>query len=195
MRFEASRMTSNGKENSMNNQVVVGHVALIQRSKKQWFTLELLKALREKGYDAVGVFAGECRDSEYMAELNQSVEQYGLKGQVVFLGRRSDIPDLLKIIDMLIIPSAFEGFPLAGLEAAAAGVPVIACDAAGAEEFIRVSGDGVTFIEDDVVSAAEAVGKILEGKEMYKKAGIKFANQMSNQEYSARIEQIFRVIE
>lgn len=195
MRFEASRMTSNGKENSMNNQVVVGHVALIQRSKKQWFTLELLKALREKGYDAVGVFAGECRDSEYMAELNQSVEQYGLKGQVVFLGRRSDIPDLLKIIDMLIIPSAFEGFPLAGLEAAAAGVPVIACDAAGAEEFIRVSGDGVTFIEDDVVSAAEAVGKILEGKEMYKKAGIKFANQMSNQEYSARIEQIFKVIE
>ena len=195
MRFEASRMTSNGKENSMNNQVVVGHVALIQRSKKQWFTLELLKALREKGYDAVGVFAGECRDSEYMAELNQSVEQYGLKGQVVFLGRRSDIPDLLKIIDMLIIPSAFEGFPLAGLEAAAAGVPVIACDAAGAEEFIRVSGDGVTFIEDDVVSAAEAVGKILEGKEMYKKAGIKFANQMSNQEYFARIEQIFRVIE
>ncbi len=113
----------------------------------------------------------------------------------MFLGRRSDIPDLLKIIDMLIIPSAFEGFPLAGLEAAAAGVPVIACDAAGAEEFIRVSGDGVTFIEDDVVSAAEAVGKILEGKEMYKKAGIKFANQMSNQEYSARIEQIFRVIE
>ncbi len=195
MRFEASRMTSNGKENSMNNQVVVGHVALIQRSKKQWFTLELLKALREKGYDAVGVFAGECRDSEYMAELNQSVEQYGLKGQVVFLGRRSDIPDLLKIIDMLIIPSAFEGFPLAGLEAAAAGVPVIACDAAGAEEFIRVSGDGVTFIEDNVVSAAEAVGKILEGKEMYKKAGIKFANQMSNQEYSARIEQIFKVIE
>lgn len=195
MRFEASRMTFNGKENSMNNQVVVGHVVLIQRSKKQWFTLELLKALREKGYDAVGVFAGECRDSEYMDELNQSVEQYGLKGQVVFLGRRSDIPDLLKIIDMLIIPSAFEGVPLAGLEAAAVGVPVIPCDAAGAEEFIRVSGDGVTFIEDDVVSAAEAVGKILEGKEMYKKAGIKFANQMSNQEYFARIEQIFRVIE
>ena len=64
MRCEASRMTFNGKENSMNNQVVVGHVALIQRSKKQWFTLELLKALREKGYDAVGVFAGDCREPE-----------------------------------------------------------------------------------------------------------------------------------
>ena len=119
-----------------------------------------------------------------MTELNQKVEQYDLREHVIFLGRRNDIPDLLKMIDILIIPSAFEGFPLAGLAAAAAaGVPVIACDAAGAEEFIRVSRDGVTFAEDDVDSAADAVGKILEGKEQYKKAGIEFASQMSNREY------------
>lgn len=194
MRFEASRIISSGKENSMKNQVVVGHIALIQRSKKQWFTIELLKKLRAEGYDAVGVFAGECREPEYMTELNQKVEQYDLGEHVTFLGRRNDIPDLLKMIDMLIIPS-FEGFPLAGLEAAAAGVPVIACDAAGAEEFIRVSGDGVTFTEDDVESAADAVEKILEEKEKYKKAGIEFASQMSNHGYSAKVEQIFKSIE
>ena len=181
--------------NSMKNQVVVGHIALIQRSKKQWFTIELLKKLRAEGYDAAGVFAGECREPEYMTELNQKVEQYDLREHVIFLGRRNDIPDLLKMIDILIIPSAFEGFPLAGLEAAAAGVPVIACDAAGAEEFIRVSGDGVTFAEDDVDSAADAVEKILEGKEQYKKAGIEFASQMSNREYSTKVEQIFKSIE
>ena len=130
-----------------------------------------------------------------MKELDQKVEQYGLKESVTFLGRRNDIPNLLKMIDMLIIPSAFEGFPLAGLEAAAAGVPVVACNAAGAEEFIRVSGDGVIFTEDDVDSAADAVGKILEGKEQYKKAGIEFASQMSNRECSTKVEQIFKSIE
>ena len=124
-----------------------------------------------------------------MTELNQKVEQYDLREHVIFLGRRNDIPDLLKMIDILIIPSAFEGFPLAGLAA------VIACDAAGAEEFIRVSRDGVTFAEDDVDSAADAVGKILEGKEQYKKAGIEFASQMSNREYSTKVEQIFKSIE
>lgn len=179
----------------MSQTIIIGHVALIQESKKQWFTIELLKKLRAEGYDAVGVFAGECREPEYMKELNQKVEQYGLKESVTFLGRRNDIPNLLKMIDMLIIPSAFEGFPLAGLEAAAAGVPVVACNAAGAEEFIRVSGDGVTFTEDDLDSAADAVGKILEGKEEYKKAGIEFASQMSNREYSTRVEQIFKSIE
>jgi len=174
--------------------IVIGHVALIQRSKKQWFTLKLIEALRKNGYNAVGVFAGECREPEYMIELNQKVEQYGLREHVIFLGRRNDIPDLLKMIDMLIIPS-FEGFPLAGLEAAAAGVPVIACDAAGAEEFIHVSGDGVSFTEDDVARAVDAVGKILKEKEKYKKAGIEFAGQMSNREYAAKIQQVFKAIE
>ena len=94
-----------------------------------------------------------------MTELNQKVEQYDLREHVIFLGRRNDIPDLLKMIDILIIPSAFEGFPLAGLAAAAAGVPVIACDAAGAEEFIRVSRDGVTFAE-----CSRCSGKNLRGK-------------------------------
>jgi len=58
-----------------------------------------------------------------------------------------------------------------------------------------MSRDGVTFAEDDVDSAADAVGKILEGKEQYKKAGIEFASQMSNREYSTKIEQIFKSIE
>lgn len=192
--YLASHMTINRKENSMKNQVIVGHIGLVQRSKKQRFTIELLKELRSEGYDAIGVFAGECREPEYMIELNQKVEQYDLREHVTFLGRRNDIPDWLKIIDILIIPST-EGFPLAGLEAAAAGVPVIGCDAAGAEEFIRVSGDGVTYTEDDVDSAADAVGKILAGKEKYKKAGIEFASQMSNHEYSTKAEKIFKSIE
>lgn len=179
----------------MSQTIVIGHIALIQRSKKQWFTIELLKKLRAEGYDAVGVFAGECREPEYMTELNQKVEQYGLREHVTFLGRRNDIPDLLKMIDMLIIPSAFEGFPLAGLEAAAAGVPVIACDVAGAEEFIRVSGDGVTFAEDDVDSAIKAVKSVMREFGMYSNSGVEFTKKVSHSEYSEKIGDLFdRVI-
>lgn len=58
-----------------------------------------------------------------------------------------------------------------------------------------MSGDGVTFTEDDVDSAADAVRKILKQTELYKKYGIEFASQMSNREYSAKVEQIFKSIE
>lgn len=179
----------------MKNTIIIGHIGLIQRSKKQWFTLDLINALQGKGYDVVGIFAGECREPEYMVELTQKITQYGLEGRAVFLGRRNDIPDLLKTIDMLIIPSAFEGFPLAGLEAAAAGVPVIACDAAGAEEFIQVSKDGITFKEDDVNSAVAAIEDIMKHREAFQKAGESFAAEMQNKKYALKLEQIFSEIQ
>lgn len=175
----------------MSQTLVIGHIALIHESKKRWFTLELLKALQEKGYDIVGIFAGECREPDYMAQLERKVEDYGLKGQVTFLGRRNDIPDLLKMIDVLMIPSAFEGFPLAGLEAAAAGVPVAACDIAGAEEFIRVSGDGICFKEDDVEDALRAIAQILDHKKEMSARGKAFASRMTDAEYARNIKKQF----
>ena len=175
----------------MSQTLVIGHVALIQESKKQCFTLRLINALQDKGYNVIGVFAGECREPDYMADLERKVEEYGLKGQVTFLGRRNDIPDLLKMIDVLMIPSAFEGFPLAGLEAAAAGVPVAACDVAGAEEFIRVSGDGVCFREDDVDEAVKAIEQILNNKNEMSASGKAFAAKMSDTEYSRNIKKQF----
>lgn len=178
----------------MKDTIIIGHVGLIQRSKKQWFTLELIKALHEKGYDAVGIFAGECREPEYMVELTLKIERYGLTGQAIFLGRRNDISDLLKIIDILIIPST-EGFPLAGLEAAAAGVPVIACDAAGTKEFIQVSKDGLIFKEDDVDSAVAAVEGIMKERGAFQNAGEFFAVEMTNEKYTLRLEQIFSEIQ
>lgn len=171
--------------------MVIGHVALIQRSKKQDFVLKLISMLIKQGYDAVGFFAGECRDEGYYAELKEQIQKLGLQSSVAFLGRRNDIPDLLQMIDVLIIPSAFEGFPLAGLEAAAAGVPVIACDAAGAEEFIRVSGDGITFKEDDIASGLEAVKCVLKKAEKYRQSGIAFAEEMAFMKYCERIKIAF----
>lgn len=172
--------------------VVLGHVALIQRSKKQGFVLDVIKALREKGYDAVGLFAGECREQDYMTELEKKVNAYGLQGQTLFLGRRNDIPDLLKLTDVLFIPSSFEGFPLAGLEAAVAGVPVAACDVAGAGEFVRVSGGGCCFAQDDVETAANAVLQILEKKEEMTVRGRAFAIQMSEKDYARRLRDVFK---
>lgn len=175
------------------DKLVLGHVALVQRSKKQDFVLRVIKALREKGVDAVGVFAGECREPDYMEELQNLVDECGLSGQVAFLGRRNDVPDLLKAIDVLMIPSAFEGFPLAGLEAAAAGVPVAACNVAGAEEFIRVSGDGLCFAEDDVDTAVVVIEEIAKNRCSYQTSGSLFSRSCSSETYGCGISELFKL--
>jgi glycosyltransferase involved in cell wall biosynthesis len=98
------------------------------------------------------------------------------------------------MIDVLMIPSAFEGFPLAGLEAAAAGVPVAACNVAGAEEFIRVSGDGACFTEDSIEEAVRAIEEILACRKQMSQNGKAFAGRMSNSEYAMNVKKVFEQV-
>lgn len=61
-------------------------------------------------------------------ELEEMTERLGVRGDVIFLGERNDIPDLLHLANVLVLPShpAVETLPLAIMEAMAAGVPVVA---------------------------------------------------------------------
>ncbi|MBR6422309.1 glycosyltransferase [bacterium] len=170
---------------------VIGHVALVQRSKRQDFVLNVIAELKKRGINSVGIFAGEAREPDFLEELKQHAKDLNISDDVTFLGRRSDIPDLLKMTDVLMIPSSFEGFPLAGLEAAAAGVPVAACNVAGAEEFIRVSGDGACFTENNVEEAVKAIETIMVRKAEMAENGRTFAAKMSNAEYASRIGKEF----
>ncbi len=170
--------------------IVIGHVALIQRTKRQDFVLQVISELRKKGHDVIGLFPGECREPDYKQELDVMVREHGLADSVLFLGRRNDIPSLIKLFDVLIIPS-FEGFPLAGLEAASAGVPVVACDVAGAKEFVEESGGGLCFAEGKVGEAADVIEQLLANGNEISESSRKFAVKQSNVEYSKKIRGLF----
>ena len=137
-------------------------------------------------------FAGGSPASfwKYPELLKEKVKAHGLENSVVFGGRRNDIPDFLKFLDVLIIPSV-EGFLLAGLEAALAGTTVVACNVAGAEEFIEVSGDGMTFKEDDAMDAATCIERIVSNRDGMVKIGQLFANNSSMESYAERLERLF----
>lgn len=171
---------------------VIGHVALIQRSKRQDFVLDVIAKLKSQGWNVLGLFAGECREQDYEEELRNKVSSLGLENNALFLGRRSDIPDLLKVMDVLVIPSSFEGFPLAGLEAAAAGVPVAACDVAGAREYVEQSNAGQCFKENDIDAAAQCVAQLLQTKQELAQFGKEFAEKCSEKHYKVALGRIFK---
>jgi glycosyltransferase involved in cell wall biosynthesis len=75
------------------------------------------------------------------AEMRELAADLGLAGQAHFLGQRQDVPDLLKAMDIFVLPSYSEGLSLALLEAMAAGLPVIATAVGGTPEVVT---DGVT---------------------------------------------------
>lgn len=170
--------------------IIIGHIALVQHSKKQDFALEITRRLKEKGHDCITIFAGGCREQDYYEELQEKVIEWNLQSNVIFMGRRNDIPDILRSIDVLLIPSS-EGFPLAGLEALAASVPVVACNVAGASEFINVSHGGVAYDDDNVDMALNALERVMKNHGQFSTEGKKFAQSMSETHYKECIEGCF----
>jgi glycosyltransferase involved in cell wall biosynthesis len=75
--------------------------------------------------------------NDYHSEVMQCHHRLGLEGKVLFLSHRTDMPEVMRGLDLLVLPSTREGFGLVVLEALSSGVPVVASDSAGAAEVIR----------------------------------------------------------
>jgi glycosyltransferase involved in cell wall biosynthesis len=80
-------------------------------------------------------------EETYLHELQERAEELGCAEAVRWLGFRSDIPDLLALSDMMVLPSFKEPFGIVVVEAMIAGKPVVACDSGGPPEIVE---DGVT---------------------------------------------------
>ncbi|MBN1537856.1 MAG: glycosyltransferase [Anaerolineales bacterium] len=100
-------------------------------------------------------------DGAEMTNLNNLCQQLGLDGKVIFLGKRSDIPELMAASDVVVLPSRWEGLPLTLLEAMAAKKPVVACQVGGVAEVLRDGKEGFLVPPENPEAMAEAISKIL----------------------------------
>ena len=90
--------------------------------------------------------------------MKNKVARLGLTDCVEFLGARNDVPTLLKEFDVFLLPSLFEGLPLVGIEAQAAGLPMVTSTTVTPETDIT---GNVTFLPLEL-PASEWAKKILE---------------------------------
>ena len=90
----------------------------------------------------------------------------GSNRQVRFLGYRRDIPDLLGIMDMVVMPSLRESFGIVALEAMAMKVPVVASRIGGLEEVVEHERTGLLVPPGDADALAEAIRTLAENPEM-----------------------------
>ena len=103
--------------------IVIGTVAVLEERKRHRWLLEAARRLKEQGYQISYRLAGE---GSLKKSLEATVQQLGLKENVQFLGFVSDMPGFLADVDVVVLPSLFEGLGVSVLEAMAAGKAVIA---------------------------------------------------------------------
>lgn len=104
---------------------IVGHIGRFNIQKNHRFILNIAKALRESKMNFRILLIG---DGELFNEIEAKVKNEGLENYVLFLGKRSDVASLIKIFDVMILPSFFEGLPTVAIEAQVAGVHCLLSD-------------------------------------------------------------------
>lgn len=97
-------------------------------------------------------------------DLGEELRVYSLQkkqgNKIAFLGRREDIPEFLSSLDLFVLPSLWEGLPLALLEAGAASLPVIASDIPACREIINNEVNGLLFKSGDAEELAEKISRL-----------------------------------
>lgn len=110
-------------------------------------------------------------ESEYEDELKERAEDRGVADHVHWLGFREDIPQLLALTDVVVLPSENEPFGMVLVEAMAAGKPVIATRAAGPLEIVVDGETGLLVEIGDTGGVADAIVELLSNLERARQMG------------------------
>ena len=94
-------------------------------------------------------------------EIETQVNAAGLSNRVHLLGSRRDVPEILAASDSFVLPSLWEGLPVALVEAMAGGLPVIATSVSGTEQVIVEGVTGLLVPPGDAEALADAMIELL----------------------------------
>lgn len=127
---------------------------LIERKNHEVIIRALAKIENKNVYYAI---AGKGPLKAYLSQL---AEQLGVSDRVLFLGFRTDVYALYHAADISAFPSKIEGLGLAGVEAMAAGVPLVSSNVHGILDYVIDGQTGYALPPQDVDGFAAAIEKL-----------------------------------
>ncbi len=108
----------------------------------------------------------------YMSdELKDLANNLGIADKIIFAGQRRDIPEILHILDIFVLPSYYEGLPRSVIEAQACGVAVVATNVGGTPEVVINDKTGILVPPKDEMAIAKAVIDLLMNKDKAERMG------------------------
>ncbi len=134
--------------------LVVGTVGRLVPIKGQRFLVEAVALLRDRGTRVRLVIAG---DGESMGELTEQVRALSLGDRVTLLGRVDDVPIQVARFDLFALPSLSEAMPMALIEAAAAGLPLLVTTGGGGPTLLEAGAGGWAVEPGDAAALAEKI--------------------------------------
>lgn len=134
----------------LENKFVIGHVGRFNKQKNHEYLIDIFSAIHEKNADSVLLLIGE---GETQTSIKDKVHKLGLDKSVFFYGISAHVAKLYNAMDVLLMPSIFEGLPVTGIEAQASGLPIVFSDVITREVAIAHNIDYVSLTQSPDVWA------------------------------------------
>ncbi len=170
------------------------YVAELSDRKNQIMLLEAMKKIVETNPNVKLILAGSGSNQE---KYEKYVTENFLQNNVLMLGYRTDIPELLKISDLYVSTSKFEGLPVNIMEAMVSGLPVVATNSRGQRELIEDGKNGYLVELGDIETFVNRINSLYSDTRMKefitqnaKESVSKFALSSVYEEMKAVYEQI-----
>lgn len=139
---------------------VLGMVGRFDPQKNHKGLLQALSIIKEKGYKFDCLLVGKDLTLEN-TEILDLIRRYNLEEDIYLLGQRTDIPDIMHLLDIHILSSSYgEGFPNVLAEALACGTPCVATDVGDSK--LIVDKFGLIVEPNNINSLAKAIMKLLD---------------------------------
>jgi glycosyltransferase involved in cell wall biosynthesis len=162
------------------NVPVIGAIGRMVWQKGFEYLIECVPEIVRMYPDAKILLVGDGLLRERLEALS---EQLRVRDNVIFTGFRSDIKEILSAIDILVIPSLLEGFPMITLEGMAMAKPIVATNIAGITEQITDGVNGILVPPKDPSDIVKAVIRVLNDRETARTMGLA-ARKKVEQEFS-----------
>ncbi len=173
---------------STDNKVVV----MVAGFRKQKDQDTLIRAFSYLPADYILCLVG---DGEQRSDCQQLAGKLGLENRVVFTGIRTDVPAILKMADVVVMSSHWEGLSLSSIEGMAAGKPFVASDVDGLREITKDAG--ILFPHQNAKALADVIRRLMEDPVYYQRIAeqcLKRASEYDIRKTAEAYMEVYRLI-
>lgn len=156
---------------------LVGSIGTLEARKGFHYLAQAVRNLRQAGENVQLLSVGPQEES-YANTIREFIKEHSMTEHIKLLDRRADIPEILRALDCVCLPSLREVMPISLLEAMGAGVPALATTVGGIPDCVRSGIDGILVPPKNADALMKAIKIWIDEPETVRRLGMQAENSM-----------------
>ncbi|NFE74567.1 glycosyltransferase [Clostridium botulinum] len=144
---------------------IVGNIGRLSKQKGMEYYIEAIPNVLKNNNKVMFYIIGDGEDKEKLENLSETL---GIKKNLIFLGYRNDVCNVIKQLDLVVLSSLWEGLPLTPIETFSEGKTIIATNIDGTPEIVEDGVNGLLIEVKNSISTSDNINKLCNDIELKK---------------------------